>query len=1055
MSTGDLNGNLQRLLRELRAIKCPADVDELAGKTDQRFVESCFKLFRDVLNVRTVLTPVQFFEQGYAERKVLLLCDVIAVCKKLHNDEVRQERLAALKATRQIIRNDDIEIQQVLAPQHLPNASDGSQSVYKTKKVVATARSPSPSPGVQPTGGKAPHRQQSSPTAPSSSSKGLSQELTFRPGPPANTGHVAALRQAPGRPAAVPPPPIHTWFMNPAFGEGDEALSDLELGPGVSMGAAGRLDSSAWWRPAPSPDQQAAPAWWQAGASQGAGAARPDVAGGGATGATENGRHLFYGRPPAAASTGATGTQVNMRPAASQQPRQQPAQQPEFMSMHQSQNTQATAAMMPKGGAAGRAAQGSSHALPSRDLDEWSFSNFFGPGKAAPRRRAGPSNGDDDTDDSSQHAGDTDDSHTARTQGGDSVARAVDNLERDGPASDQDRRFAGVRPSASRPMASHAAAAVPRAAEPSPTRQQQRPAAASPNAAAAAAAAGTNPVGRSTGGGIEVDWQAKLAKLERETQEQVQQLQDKLAATEQELEKTRSEARQSREALHARVTVLEGRVRFLECELELCVKRAPGQSPPSAGSPGRGGGHAASPPAPGALAAEPSLAWNSPGRPRSAGSSGHQPAAWSRTTAAAGGSAAATSSHLDRRDHGATADTARARPNSAAAAAPGFTASGFGHMAPGGEVGLRRDALTAAPAIPSAGGGAAYSQHSSYGAAGRLATQEPIAVPAAARPTSLHGAGGTAARATPSFSPMPQPSFSFQPSSLMQQVASAAAPPPATQQQLPPPPHQQGPPSVEAGFSASVNNSYRRGARVNGASLDSAPTSARYAMASTENSQSGVYPESGSARAGYVSSSLDARLQRPAFSGASDSATVAAGGDAGSAVDAWRGAERFAPRGDVPTSILDRAATAASAREVGLGSGIASGQPRHGDGRGLLAGPNLAVGANSGQRHHHHGVAAAPLENPTTLAHAPAYAHQPGPAMLHGTEGAGGRIPHQVAPPSAGGSGPGVGGALGSGVPGTGAVGSDGASRNTDDLINSLYLRYTEANDLIQTLRKR
>lgn len=40
--------------------------------------------------------------QGYAERKVLLLCDVVGVCKKLHNEGVRKERLAALKATRTV-----------------------------------------------------------------------------------------------------------------------------------------------------------------------------------------------------------------------------------------------------------------------------------------------------------------------------------------------------------------------------------------------------------------------------------------------------------------------------------------------------------------------------------------------------------------------------------------------------------------------------------------------------------------------------------------------------------------------------------------------------------------------------------------------------------------------------------------------------------------------------------------------------------------------------------------------------------------------------------------
>jgi hypothetical protein len=36
--------------------------------------------------------------QGFAERKLLLLVDVFAACKKIHSDETRKERLAALKA---------------------------------------------------------------------------------------------------------------------------------------------------------------------------------------------------------------------------------------------------------------------------------------------------------------------------------------------------------------------------------------------------------------------------------------------------------------------------------------------------------------------------------------------------------------------------------------------------------------------------------------------------------------------------------------------------------------------------------------------------------------------------------------------------------------------------------------------------------------------------------------------------------------------------------------------------------------------------------------------
>lgn len=36
---------------------------QLQGKTDQKFVEASFRLFRDCLNVKTVLTAAQFLEQ--------------------------------------------------------------------------------------------------------------------------------------------------------------------------------------------------------------------------------------------------------------------------------------------------------------------------------------------------------------------------------------------------------------------------------------------------------------------------------------------------------------------------------------------------------------------------------------------------------------------------------------------------------------------------------------------------------------------------------------------------------------------------------------------------------------------------------------------------------------------------------------------------------------------------------------------------------------------------------------------------------------------------------
>ncbi|KAK9810129.1 hypothetical protein WJX72_005236 [[Myrmecia] bisecta] len=131
MATGDLAGNLERLRVELKHIKYTGDLDiagirlgdpvallpllnyvlvkfsrhvaqaivsngyELHGKTDARFVECAFKVMRELFNLRPVLTPAQFLEQGFAERKVLLLSSLIQYCKTEHTAAVRKVRLAA------------------------------------------------------------------------------------------------------------------------------------------------------------------------------------------------------------------------------------------------------------------------------------------------------------------------------------------------------------------------------------------------------------------------------------------------------------------------------------------------------------------------------------------------------------------------------------------------------------------------------------------------------------------------------------------------------------------------------------------------------------------------------------------------------------------------------------------------------------------------------------------------------------------------------------------------------------------------------------------------
>jgi hypothetical protein len=40
--------------------------------------------------------------QGFAERKILLLCDIIQACRKVHNDALRRERLSRVRASRKV-----------------------------------------------------------------------------------------------------------------------------------------------------------------------------------------------------------------------------------------------------------------------------------------------------------------------------------------------------------------------------------------------------------------------------------------------------------------------------------------------------------------------------------------------------------------------------------------------------------------------------------------------------------------------------------------------------------------------------------------------------------------------------------------------------------------------------------------------------------------------------------------------------------------------------------------------------------------------------------------
>jgi len=131
MSTGDLNCNVKRLrgvLRELRytyasslpedrlregdpsvllpalhycllgySSKVAAEVSrrgyELQAKTDERFVEHCWRFLREHFNLMPQLNKHQFLSKGFAERKLMLVTEVAKKCKELHSSLSRKAKL--------------------------------------------------------------------------------------------------------------------------------------------------------------------------------------------------------------------------------------------------------------------------------------------------------------------------------------------------------------------------------------------------------------------------------------------------------------------------------------------------------------------------------------------------------------------------------------------------------------------------------------------------------------------------------------------------------------------------------------------------------------------------------------------------------------------------------------------------------------------------------------------------------------------------------------------------------------------------------------------------
>ncbi|KAM8940444.1 centrosomal protein of 44 kDa [Pelodytes ibericus] len=129
MATGDVKGGLRKLEQRLRLLNYPRDVDysglvkgdpaaslpilsftftrystyvaeilvsldiELTAKSDLRFIDSVYKVLRDVFNYKPILTKQQFLQCGFSERKIQTVCDIVDCVMKKHKEYVNQNKV--------------------------------------------------------------------------------------------------------------------------------------------------------------------------------------------------------------------------------------------------------------------------------------------------------------------------------------------------------------------------------------------------------------------------------------------------------------------------------------------------------------------------------------------------------------------------------------------------------------------------------------------------------------------------------------------------------------------------------------------------------------------------------------------------------------------------------------------------------------------------------------------------------------------------------------------------------------------------------------------------
>ncbi|KAJ0051090.1 hypothetical protein NL108_012242 [Boleophthalmus pectinirostris] len=81
---------------------------ELTGKTDLRFIETVYKVLRDVFKYKPVLTKEQFLQWGFCQRKISVVCDIISLVLQRHNQHKKAKPKSRFPASHKNVKVETI-----------------------------------------------------------------------------------------------------------------------------------------------------------------------------------------------------------------------------------------------------------------------------------------------------------------------------------------------------------------------------------------------------------------------------------------------------------------------------------------------------------------------------------------------------------------------------------------------------------------------------------------------------------------------------------------------------------------------------------------------------------------------------------------------------------------------------------------------------------------------------------------------------------------------------------------------------------------------------------